>query len=431
MSDLLISPATRPLNAEVTLPGSKSLTLRALATAAVADGESTLHGALFSDDTHAMLDSLHRLGVRIISDPASSSIHVQGCAGHIPLSDGNLDCGLSGLTLRFLTAILATQAGEYKLDGVPRMRQRPVGDLVDALRRLGGIIAYEDQEGFPPVRVEGYGLRGGEVTFDSPPSSQLVSALLLAAPLCRADVLVRVEGKLVSRPYVDMTLQVMQAFGVSVVEDGLSWIVPAPQRYVGTHYDIEPDASNASYFLAAAAAVGGRVTVRGIGTSSVQGDAAFADVLGKMGCRVIPETDRTTVERAPGMPLRGVDVDLNDMPDMAQTLAALALLAEGPTTIHNVANLRVKETDRLAAVTAECRKFGAEVQERDDGWTITPPEKGALHPASVSTYNDHRMAMSFAVVGLAVPGTVIENPECVAKTFPDFFQRFCQLTTKP
>jgi 3-phosphoshikimate 1-carboxyvinyltransferase len=284
------------------------------------------------------------------------------------------------------------------------------------------LVQYEQAEGHPPVKVMARGLGGGEVLLRSPESSQMVSGLLMAGPAARNDVLIVVEGDLVSKPYVAMTLAVMQAFGVDAVEDRMSrFIVPAPQTYRAREYDIEPDASNASYFLAAAGVVGGRVTVAGLGRESVQGDARFAEVLERMGCRVKWSGAAVTVcGPAPGSRLRAVDVDLNDMPDLAQTVAVMALFADGTTNIRNVANLRFKETDRLAALAAELAKLGARVTEQADGLKIAPPPE--VVPAAIDTYDDHRMAMSFALAGLRAAGTVIRDPECVNKTFPGFFE---------
>jgi 3-phosphoshikimate 1-carboxyvinyltransferase len=296
------------------------------------------------------------------------------------------------------------------------------------LRAAGALVGYvhEDEEGYPPVEVRRGGLRGGTIAFDAAPSSQYVSALLMVAPYAMADVFIE-SRHMVSAPYVAMTTKMMDAFGVAVVEsaEGSSarYIVPAPQRYTGRTYAIEPDASNASYFLAAPAIAGGQVLVEGLGTGSIQGDVRFVDVLEQMGCDVERSADSLRVRGPrPGARLRGVDVDLNDMPDVAQTLAVVALFAEGPTTIRNVGNLRVKETDRLTALANELGKFDAQVEIREDGLKIHPP--GRPVPARVETYDDHRMAMSFALAGLAIDGVEILDPTCVNKTFPEYFEYF-------
>jgi 3-phosphoshikimate 1-carboxyvinyltransferase len=430
MSFAAIRPAQVPLDATVTLPGSKSITNRALVLAALADGTSTLTSALFSDDTHHMVDALAALGIRIDADEARATIRVSGCGGQLPATDANIFCGNSGTTIRFVTALAALGHGSYSLDGIARMRQRPMGPLLSALRQLGAAVGSQMQEDYPPVAVRGGGLRSGDVVFASAPSSQFVSALLMVAPYARGDVYVTVRDP-VSVPYLDMTVRTMEDFGVTVLPQHsgrtLKYIVAAPQRYASREYTIEPDASNASYFLAAPAIAGGRVTVAGLGISSMQGDVGFVDVLESMGCRVIRAENSLCIEGPPdGRRLRGVDVDLNAMPDMAQTLAVVALFAEGPTTIRNVGNLRIKETDRLAALATELTKFGADVEFRDDGLRIAPPPKPT--PARVATYDDHRMAMSFALAGLAIDGVEILDPECVNKTFPDFFARFGRLT---
>jgi 3-phosphoshikimate 1-carboxyvinyltransferase len=421
-----IRPAAGPLDAVVRPPGSKSLTNRALILAALADGDTELTGALFSDDTELMIDALRTLGIKVDADRDGERIAVTGCGGNIPATAAELFCGNSGTTIRFCTALCALGAGPYVLDGNDRMRQRPIADLVDALRATGALVGYvnQEEEGYPPVEVRRGGLRGGRITFDAPASSQYVSALLMVAPYAMEDLFVELRW-MVSAPYLVMTTKLMGSFGVSVVEstDGRSarYIVPAPQRYTGRSYAIEPDASNASYFLAAPAIAGGQVRVEELGMNSIQGDIQFVDVLEEMGCRIDRKADSLCVYGPPpGQRLRGVDVDLNDMPDVAQTLAVVALFAEGPTTIRNVGNLRVKETDRLTALATELGKFDARVEIREDGLTIHPPGKPV--PARVETYDDHRMAMSFALAGLAVDGVEILDPTCVNKTFPGYFE---------
>ncbi len=430
MKSRRITPAGEPLNAAVRLPGSKSITNRAMIAAALADGPSTLTGALFSDDTEYLIACLQSLGVRVTSNAASARIDIAGTGGNITAAEADLFCGNSGTTIRFCTALCTLGAGAYRLDGVDRMRQRPIGPLVDALRQLGAAVGYEIEEGHPPVLVRGGTLRTGAVTLVSPPSSQFVTALLLVAPYAMGDVFLDVRGGVVSAPYLAMTVTLMDAFGVAVVDqldaDAARFVVPAPQRYAGTEFAIEPDASNASYFLAAPAVTGGSVTVEGLGTSSIQGDVRFVDVLERMGCTVAREPHRLTVSKPPKAKLTGVDADLNAMPDTAQTLAVVALFADGRTTIRNVANLRLKETDRLAALAAELVKFGARVDVGDNHIAIDPPV--APQPAHVATYDDHRMAMSFALAGLALDGVEILDPACVNKTFPDFFERFDGLT---
>jgi len=355
---------------------------------------------------------------------------VTGLGGHVPVDQADIFCGNAGTVMRFVTALCALGQGRYRLDGVPRMRARPIGGLTQVLQSLGVGIEFEEREGYPPLIVHAHGLRGGHVSFDSPESSQMVSALLLAGPYARGDLFIEVTGDVHSVPYLKMTVATMRQFGVEVIEQyepgGAKFIIESSQRYQAANVAIEPDASNATYFLAAPAVAGGRVTVPGLGTDSVQGDARFVDVLERMGCTIERSANQLTVLGPPaGSRLRGIDIDLNDMPDTAQTLAVLALFADGPTTIRNVANLRVKETDRIAALTNELTKLGAKVDEFEDGLRITPLER--VTPAAIDTYDDHRMAMSFALAGLRVPGLVINNPECCAKTFPDFFERFAQL----
>ena len=428
-----INVARGPLRATVRVPGSKSLTNRALVITALADGVSTLTGALFSDDTELMIDALQVLGITVAGDREANRITVTGCGGHLPATDAEIYCGNSGTTIRFLTAVCALGMGPYTLDGNDRMRERPIGPLIDALRAAGVIVGYDDVEGFAPVTIRRGMMRGAAIGFDSPPSSQYVSAVLMAAPCASGDVMIDVRGDVVSAPYLTMTTRLMDAFGASVIEDVADrrarFVVPAPQRYAGRTWAIEPDASNASYFLAAPAVAGGSVRVEGLGSDSVQGDVHFVDVLEKMGCGVQCESNRLTVSGPqPPKRLRGVDVDLVDMPDVAQTLAVVALFADGPTTIRNIANLRIKETDRIAALACELRKLGAEVTEQSDALCIQPPR--IVTPATIDTYNDHRMAMSFAVAGLRIDGIQIRDPQCVNKTFPDFFDRFAGVTAQ-
>ena len=430
MCALSLQPASGSLDAEVRLPGSKSITNRALVTAALADGNSRLTGVLFADDTRHMIDALDRLGVRVTAEPETCTVELSGCGGHLPASEAEIYCGNSGTTMRFCTALCALGFGDYALDGMARMRERPIGALVRALQALGTPVEHVGRKGYPPLRVHARGLRGGEVRFDSPPSSQLVSALLMAAPYARSDVMIEIGGQLISEPYVRMTQAVMEAFGVTVLDRGESgtvrYVVAAPQRYAGRQYAIEPDASNASYFLAAPAVAGGKLTVEGLGTDSIQGDARFVDVLERMGCRIERASDRLTVHGPPpGERLRGINVDLNPMPDMVQTLAVAALFAEGPTHVRNVASLRIKETDRLAALARELGKMNAAVEMKPDGLIIQPPAK--VLPARIATYDDHRMAMSFALASLRIDGMIIEEPGCVSKTFPDFFDRWAAL----
>ncbi len=411
----------------MTLPGSKSITNRALIAGALADGRSLLTGVLFAQDTRLMIDALRALGIALTVDEHECVAEITGCRGHIPAGEAELFCGNAGTVMRFVTALVALGQGRFQLDGIERMRQRPIGELVEALRALGGGVEYLGRESYPPIAVHASGLRGAHVALTSPESSQFVSALLLAAPYAAGDVLIEARGDVPSIPYLKLTTALMSRFGVAVVEQydegGAKFIVEAPQRYKGTTLSIEPDASNATYFLAAPAITGGRVTVDRLGTDSIQGDVCFVDVLERMGCRIERGPTRLTVYGPTGDDrLHGIDVDLHDMPDTVQTLAVLALFADGPTVIRNVANLRVKETDRLAALNRELTKLGAAVEEGPDSLRINPPAQ--VTPAAIDTYDDHRMAMSFALAGLKCPGIVINDSSCCEKTFPDFFDRF-------
>jgi 3-phosphoshikimate 1-carboxyvinyltransferase len=407
-----------PVRAEVTPPGSKSITNRALLCAAMAAGASRLSGVLESEDTHVMVEALRTLGVKLHWDKNDCVIDVQGCGGNWPVPSADLYVANSGTTMRFLTGALSTGSGRYRLDGVPRMRERPIGDLLSALRQLGADVLSETGNDCPPVIVRGAGWAGGTATIRGDISSQFLSGLLLAAPYARGPVSIRVSGPLVSQPYVRMTLRIMQSFGARVQDSSLQQFeIDAPIPYQARTYAIEPDASAASYFWGAAAITGGAITVRELSRDSLQGDVAFCDCLEQMGCAVQWESDRITVTG--GGHLRGITVDMNAISDTVQTLAAVALFAEGPTTITGVAHIRHKETDRIGDLARELRKLGATVDELADGLRITP---GPLHAARIETYQDHRMAMSLALVGLRVPGLTILNPQCTQKTYPNFFE---------
>ncbi len=424
MTDVLsIAPVKRPIRGEIRLPGSKSLSNRALLIAALAEGRSTLTGLLDSRDTAVMLESLMRLGVRVHHDAARGTAVIDGCRGRFPAEQADLYLENSGTSIRFLTAACALSGGMYRLDGNERMRARPIGDLVAALRQLGADVRHEQTDGCPPVVVDAHGLRGGEAHVAGNVSSQFLSALLMVAPYAQRSVTLSVDGPLVSHPYIAMTIAVMRTFGVTVDREGDSQFLIEPDMYRGTAYEIEPDASAASYFFAAAAVTGGTVTVDGLSADAVQGDVAFVKLLEQMGCEVVYRPHSVTVT---GKPLKGIDADMNAISDTAQTLAAVAVFAKGATRIRNVAHMRHKETDRIAAVATELRRMGITVDEHPDGLTIQP---GPVRPATIQTYDDHRMAMSFALVGLVAPGIGIADPGCTYKTYPRYFDdldRLCR-----
>ncbi len=413
-----------PPAASVHLPGSKSLTNRALAIAALADGPSTLTGALDSEDTRVMVHALQSLGIEVVHDSVAAQLRVEGCGGRIPVGQASLNVANSGTSLRFLTAMLATGMGTYQLDGTARMRQRPVADLLAALRDLGVRARSDLGTGCPPVTIEARGLDGGFCAVRGDVSSQFLSGLLMASPYATATVTVEVQGVLVSRPYVAMTLAVMEAFGVKASNRRFRRFDVYPAHYRGRSFAIEPDASAASYFFALAALTGGTITVTGLGDSSLQGDLGFVDILEHMGCTVQRQSDRTTVT---GGALRAVDVDMNAISDTVMTMAVVALFADGVSRIRNVGHIRHKDTDRIAALAAELRKLGAGVDELADGLVIEPPAPAKLTPARIDTYDDHRMAMSFALAGLKIPGVTILDPGCVAKTYPGFWDDLASL----
>lgn len=413
-----IKPITGTVDAIVTVPGSKSYTNRALITAALADGESTITNALFSDDTKYMASSLNVLGIPIEEQQDVNKFIVHGKGGTIPARQANLFVGNAGTAMRFLTAMLTLGNGVYEIDGVTRMRQRPIQDLLDGLRQLGADVISKHNDGCPPVIIRGKGLNGGLAVVKGDLSSQYFSALLMTAPCAKKDVIIEVKGNLVSKRYVDMTVALMREFGVNVENnDYKTFFVKSGQHYKATHYEVEGDASAASYFFAAAAITGGKVRVVGIGSDSLQGDIHFVDVLKSMGCKVVIGSNWVEVL---GNSLHGVDVDMGDMPDVVQTLASVAVFAHGKTRVRNVKTMRIKETDRIAAVVNELRRMGISAVEYEDGFEIEPSPP---RPAQIETYDDHRMAMSFALIGLRSTGISIKNPECVSKTFPDYFQR--------
>lgn len=431
-----IAPIPHPLNAVVRVPGSKSLTNRALLIAALADGTTRLTNALFSDDSRYFAQALQTLGFDLILDEANREITVHGLGGQIPASQASLYIGNAGTAARFLSAFLTLGQGEYILDGDSRMRERPIGDLIAALQSLGAHLGPLHTENgslitdyshtdyshiCPPLKIIASGLPGGKTSVAGNISSQFLSALLMAAPYAQSPVEIELATELNSKPYVEMTLAIMRDFGVTVERLGDRFFRISPARYVPiAAYPIEPDASAASYFFAAPAICGGSVRVENISRRSVQGDIAFLDVLEKMGCCVTESDNSITVNCRSS--ICGIDIDMRDIPDTAQTLAAIAPFADSPTRIRGIASARVKETDRIAAVCAELTRLGVNVQEHPDGMTIYPLQPSTFQPAAIKTYNDHRMAMAFSLIGLRLPGITIENPSCVSKTFPDFFE---------
>lgn len=425
-------PTRTRIEARVAAPPSKSVTQRTLVAAALAVGRSRILRPLLADDPRRLVAVLGAVGIpAVVTGPDDDPVvTIDGQGGTIPAASASLDVGNAGTAMRFLTAVLASGSGSYLIDGDERMRQRPIGDLLKALRDLGAEAASVRGDGCPPVRVGGgRGLRGGTARLPGGKSSQYLSAILLTAPTAAADVRIEIEGDLVSRPYVDLTVGVMERFGVVVRQEppGAAahlFIVESGQRYAARDYAVEGDYSSASYFFAAAAITGGRVEVERLDPASRQGDARFLEVLVEMGCRVERRADSIVVE-GPAQ-LGGIDADLASMPDVAQTLAVCALFARGATRIRGVPHLRIKETDRIAALVAEIRRLGGEANAEPDGLSIVPRP---LHGARIETYGDHRMAMAFASAGLRVPGVVVADPGCVSKSFPGFWNTFDLLTS--
>ena len=423
--------AARRASGTVRLPGSKSISNRALLLAALADGETVLRGALEADDTRVLRAALAKLGVRIVERaPGELRVTGVGMGGMFPIGNIELFLGNAGTAFRPLTAVLALSGREYRLSGSARMHERPIADLVNALRAIGARIEYAGAQGFPPLRI-----LPGKIRLDAPVcvrgdvSSQFLSALLMALPLAGGGTIV-VEGELISKPYVEITLGMMQRFGVAVARtDWREFRVPAASYRSPGELRLEGDASSASYFLAAGAIAGGPVRVQGVGRASVQGDVRFCEVLEKMGARVTMGEDWIEASRdASAAKLRAFDLDLNHIPDAAMTAAVMALFADGPCTLRNIASWRVKETDRIAAMATELRKLGATVEAGLDFLRVVPPESWILDPGvTIDTYDDHRIAMCFSLASLGGVPVTINDPDCVAKTFPEYFQAFASI----
>ncbi|MBI5751268.1 MAG: bifunctional 3-phosphoshikimate 1-carboxyvinyltransferase/cytidylate kinase [Hydrogenophilales bacterium] len=413
----------------VVLPGSKSISNRTLLLAALADGATEVKGLLASDDTQHMLAALQALGVRWTQHGESRDYTVHGVGGAFPVKEAALFLGNAGTAFRPLTAALALSHGHYTLSGVPRMHERPIGDLVDALTQLGADIAYLGNAGFPPLEIKPAAIRaGGRVSIKGNVSSQFLTALLMALPLTQADTTVEVVGELISKPYIEITLNLMARFGVTVERRGWQeFVVRGGQRYTSPGViHVEGDASSASYFLAAGAIGGGPVRVEGVGKTSIQGDVRFAEVLQKMGANI--SMGEHWIEASGSGRLKAIDADLNHIPDAAMTIAVAALFADGTSTLRNIGSWRVKETDRIHAMATELRKVGASVEEGPDFIRITPPHPLPLTPhAVIDTYDDHRMAMCFSLVALGGAPVRINDPKCVAKTFPEYFEVFQRL----
>ncbi|EAW9079325.1 3-phosphoshikimate 1-carboxyvinyltransferase [Salmonella enterica] len=425
MESLTLQPIAR-VDGAINLPGSKSVSNRALLLAALACGKTVLTNLLDSDDVRHMLNALSALGINYTLSADRTRCDITGNGGPLRASGAlELFLGNAGTAMRPLAAALCLGQNEIVLTGEPRMKERPIGHLVDSLRQGGANIDYLEQENYPPLRLRG-GFTGGDIEVDGSVSSQFLTALLMTAPLAPEDTIIRVKGELVSKPYIDITLNLMKTFGVEITNHHYQqFAVKGGQQYHSPgRYLVEGDASSASYFLAAGAIKGGTVKVTGIGRKSMQGDIRFADVLEKMGATITWGDDFIACTRGE---LHAIDMDMNHIPDAAMTIATTALFAKGTTTLRNIYNWRVKETDRLFAMATELRKVGAEVEEGHDYIRITPPAK--LQHADIGTYNDHRMAMCFSLVALSDTPVTILDPKCTAKTFPDYFEQLARMST--
>ncbi len=424
-------PATSRAEGDITLPGSKSISNRTLLLAALANGMTHIEGLLASDDTERMLEALKELGVDIDREKQSNHIFLFGANGNFEIKKADLFLGNAGTAFRPLTAALALSGGHYILSGVPRMHERPIGDLVDALRQIGANIEYIENEGFPPLKISPAKIDVSQpIKVRGDVSSQFLTALLMALPLTKQQATIEVVGELISKPYIEITLNLMKKFGVIVEREGWQkFIIPSNSNYLSPKdIFVEGDASSASYFFAAGAIAGG-VFVEGITKDSIQGDILFAEEIRKMGAQVTYLADRVLVQMpVNSQKLKAIDLDCNHIPDAAMTLAIMALFADGTTTLRNIASWRVKETDRIAAMATELRKVGAIVEEGADYIKITPPAQ--LTPnAVIDTYDDHRMAMCFSLVSLGGVPITINDPKCVAKTFPNYFEEFAKIVS--
>lgn len=415
-----IKPVTN-LDASVDIPASKSYANRALIVSSLAHGRTVLKNIILCDDTSYMIDGLRCLGVNISQD--SDRLMVKGTGGNFKVKQQELFLGNAGTAVRFLTSFAVLSGDRVVIKGDDRMNQRPLQDLLDGLNQLGGIIYSINNNGCTPIIIEKGSLEGGTVSLNCSKSSQYLSSILMCGPYAKKDVCIKVKGNPVSMPYIDVTIKVMNDFGVCVDNrDYKDFFIRSGQKYSGRDYTVEGDASSASYFFAAAAVTGGRIRVSNIDYNTLQGDIHFLDLLEKMGCNI--RVEKGYIEVIGGR-LHGIDVDMSNMPDVVQTLSIVSLFAEGETKITNVHNLRIKETDRLSALSAELKKVGAKAVEFKDGLIISADR---LRPAEIDTYNDHRMAMSFSILGLRLKGIKIKGPECVAKSFPEFFNKLNHLT---
>lgn len=410
--------------AEVDIPGSKSVANRALVMAALAEGTTILKNMLFSDDTKYMMEAIRKLGNNVIIDENTKTVIIESNENRV-FPDTELFVGNAGTAMRFLPTYISTGEGKVILTGIERMKQRPIKDLVDGLLELGVDVTYKEKEGYPPFEINAKGLSGGELYIKGDKSSQYLTSILLSAPYAKEDVTIKIEGKLVSIPYVDITLKMMKDFGVEVENRNYKeFFIKVGQKYKGQEYIVEGDCSSASYFFAIAAATNSEIKVNNISKNSMQGDIKLLDILHEMGTEITYE-DNFVIVKGTGK-LKGISVDMHHMSDVAQTLAVTAIFAEGKTEIKNVYNMRLKETDRLKALNIELTKLGAKVIELEDG-IIIEPNDNYKENVTIDTYDDHRMAMSFSIAGLKIPGTIIDDPDCVSKTFPNYFDEFEKL----
>ena len=422
-SDLLVLNSRFLFDGSLTVPGSKSIANRSLLLASLSHGTTNLKNLPQNDDVKYMAQALNQLGLK--THQTDTNFQIEGACGTFPCQNSKLFLGNAGTATRFLTAGLCLATGDFEVDGVERMRERPIAPLIDTLSTLGAKITYQKKRGCLPLKMQTFGILGGKIHLDPSMSSQYLSAILMIAPLAKSDMTLILNSPSVSQPYVEMTLALIKKFGVTIEHDHLQkFEIKAPQKYLSPEsLTVEPDASSASYFLAGAAITKSKITIQGYGSKSIQGDAKFADTLQQMGASVTWEDNQVTLQ---GKTLHGIEIDMNDMPDAAMTLAVTALFAKGKTTIRNIYNWRLKETERLQAVSNELQKLGAEIEEGSDFLVITPPQK--IKPAEIETYDDHRMAMAFSLAACHGVPITIQNPHCVSKSFPEFFELFTKFS---
>ena len=425
-----VKPLKMPnFRVQIRVPGSKSITNRAICLAAFAEGRSIIRNISLCNDSLQCVNSIEKLGVHLALNKDKETIEIEGCGGTIIGRNLRINVDSAGTTARFLTAILSTSTGHYFIDASQQMRRRPMKHLLDALRKMGAVFDYTGQEDHFPFYLNAKGLEGGQISVECKASSQFLSALLMCGPFCKNNLEITVSDKLVAKPYIDITMKVMKDFGVEVKNDNYKrYVIKNDKRYRGNEYEVEPDFSSACYFLSIPALVGGEILVEGISLSTIQGDVKYLDVLEKLGCEITELSDGILAKGPKESKFPGIEVDMNEFSDQSITLAAMGVYAESPMIIRNIAHVKYQESNRIEACITELRRLGIRCEELDDGFVVYPEKP---REATIRTYNDHRMAMAFSLIGLRTPGIRIVNPGCTAKTFPNYFSVLDSLYKKP